>query len=142
MNHLPDQKKQQAYLRFVFVGLSRPWTTLVGSTTPGGSVVELRSLPGDLSAWGDTLDEAMKRLQLTVDAAIAHANAAGQTDLEWYQSAFKRMCSSAADAKEFQDGLTAAAEQAQPPYRIEGGSTSFEFVTFSQNDVATCDSAA
>ena len=86
----------QGPLRFVFVGGTRPWKPLEGHDVPSGTVCELRSLPGNLVAWGNTTEEAVRRLQSTIDFTLNRAN----SPEEWFDCAYAGMTEK--DSKEYE----------------------------------------
>lgn len=104
-------------LRFLFFGVQRPWKAVNGHPQPPQDMWELRSLPTGLTAWGPSFEEATERLQRTIDAAAAHAEEAGTSDVDWYVSEFKSM--SEADMRSFADGWSRLAAEAQSTTKIE-----------------------
>lgn len=75
-------------LLFAFLGHTRPWKPLPGYTPPSDLVHEVRALPGDIYAAGETQDEACRNL---VEMIARTIEASGMTAQDWYVKAADSM---------------------------------------------------
>ncbi|MDF1799940.1 MAG: hypothetical protein P1V81_12250 [Planctomycetota bacterium] len=77
---------QQEYGKFVFVflGVQREREPVLGAEEQrGGTVFVYRALPGHVVAWGETQEQAVKRLREAVGFAMTETD----TPEEWYWQA-------------------------------------------------------
>lgn len=110
----PHQPHEASTLRFLVLGVQRHWKALNGHPTPPQGTWEVRSLPSGLTAWGSSFEEAVERVQRTIDAAVAHAEEQGTSDVEWYLSEFGSMKED--DARRFAQGWNRIASKALPTH--------------------------
>lgn len=113
-----DHNANDQYLRFLFLGVHRPWKVMEGCTnTPHGSVWEVRGLPSGLTAWGPTFDEACRRLQITIEAAFDHVSEKGGDIGDWYAKANDKM--DERDEADFARGWAIIAKKGLPSERLK-----------------------
>lgn len=127
------------HLRFLFLGVKRPWRApdIEGLIEPPPEGVwEVRSLPCGLTAWGETFDLAVQRLQRTIDAAFAHAAEQGMSSLDWYCKSLEAMDSD--DSAEFRTGWSRIAAEARETFKSERPSFRYEYGMLDEPSLEAC----
>ena len=120
-------------LRFLFTGIKSSWQALNGHQAPDGDLWEIRSLPGGHTAWGASLDEATKRLQRTIDAALDHANHNGKSMADWWCEAVADL--DAEDNQIFVEGWADVAIRGLPSYERTSKEYAFEYASLLEEKV-------
>lgn len=71
----------------IFVGRDTRWEPLEGCDAPEGLIAEVRSVPGNVVAWGHSRSEALSRLEEALN--FFYLQAGGRET--WYQQALESM---------------------------------------------------